>query len=501
MKSIIFFPLLVLISTIVFSQEIKTYSGSYCELCDRNEFKPSKTTYNYYENNNSQRIFHGNFKYSVFESISFYHSYLIEINGQYNNNLANGSWNYKKKVYNPDNKPLFMTINGKKIQYSFPQTIGQGSFENGYRTGNWTIIKSNKGKILENCIANFDKTKFQSNFLFETEEFSVKGNFNESGLMNNEWLVLWKDDETQFKSSLIFRNGILTQCLTKNITNGEIVKQSDNSDFITKFYDNIDESELFSVIDGKNYILEDKRHKIDYVTKDLYFFEDEVPLSYSEDDKEIIGLKYLYMSLNFWILPLISGSEYNNNSIISEIRRGIEKIEYITEKKIVAISEDDLIITANRLNINNLYIENIKSRKIAEQKKIIEEQDRIKAAKEDENRKTNELKANKEKLVLNFDKIFMNNSKIQNIYHNEKIQKKSLYNAFIILKSYYSDIHDVPNNVSVYSKEKLDKSIEYLLTQENIISFFYTDIKPLEKQIKNTDNPEKIIELINSYKK
>lgn len=480
---------LILSSIIVFSQELKTYSGVYCEDCEETQFLKNEATYSYYQNDKLERIFDGNFKYTgidISETRTVEH-YKVTILGQYKNNLQNGLWTYKRTYV--DGKSYYSyNLWGENHILQIPTTDASGKFELGYRVGTWELKTLLNKKVTENYLAHFKKTKFQSDFLFETETFSVKGFFNDEGYLTGDWDITWSLGQIPYRTNLVFVNGIITKSITQNSSTGEIILKTDNSIFEKTFFENLKENQFFSIIDDKIYIQKDKKHKIDTVAKGLYFRSDATPQFYSDQEREKIGLNFLYASLNFWIYPTITKTGYKKGDILAEIRKGIVETEYITERKIVNITEDELLKIAEDIEAKNTFIEKIKEKKRIEEEKQIAEKKRIK----EEERKAKKLKEDINQYDKNSTDIYHNNNKISGSFYGYS-------KHFIAAQETGRNFFNAKLKDDKFSEEQLKTSFEYLKFQNKILSLLGIDTKTLDKQLKKTDDPQTIINLINSY--
>lgn len=476
------------------SQEIKKYSGAYSEIKDRAYFYNGKATYSYIEKDNL-RVYDGNFEYSILEDISsIKHDNKISITGTYENNLATGLWTYKKKLNNTNNETTYY-FSGKKYKIYIPYTQASGNYYNGYRVGEWKLTTIGEKKTKEKIIANFDKLKFISEFLFMTENYSVTGVFSDDGLLNKEWVVKWEIEEVKYKSVIRFNKGVFVKSITQDLSNGEIIKKFDNSEFVNSFFENLERNNFFSVIDNKIYILKYKEHSIN----SSYNLQTS---SVFKDDIKKLDFELLYKSIDFWIYPIVNGYDYNEYNIFSEIRKGIKKINYKIEKEIVNISEDELLKLSDNLKIKNIFVQNIRDKRQQELEKTIAKE---KSIAEKKLRK----EANEKKLIENFIQIDKNKKKIMKLYYYDK-KKKHLFAAIkIVQKEYYYDYGLSPSLAGVsyasysgwikYSDKKLEKSEEYLPIQEKFINLHKIKTKSLEKELKEVTNSKEIIDIINSF--
>ena len=494
---------LLSLSYFLYSQETKKYSGAYCEVCDREYFYNGSATYSYIEDSAYQRVFNGDFKYSVFQEIyGIGKSNKISINGSYKNNLAEGLWSYNMKLYNPKNEPLYLTYGSKKIKLHMPVTTATGNFINGARTGKWELTTVRNSKIEDKFIANFKNQKFVSEFSFSTVNYSVNGMFNDNGLVNGDWNISWNVNNIPYKSVLSFREGILEKSISRNLSSGEILDSFDKSEFMNSFFENLKENIFFSVVDDKIYILKYK----DFFNSNRFNYrliKGEEFYNYNETMKGV-DIELLQQSLTYWTYSNKDRYDYEEYTIFSEIIKGIAFTEYKPERIIVKISEDDLLKLSDSINIQNNYVQSIKDKRqkiiddrIKEEKRIIEEQRKIEKEKQD---KENELENQKNMLRENLFSI--HNNKFRTILDDYKNKgygnKKQLFKSYDIIKDYYMNKYNLGG--SYYSPARLEKSNELVNIFIKICSIYInSDTKSLEKQLKTIDNPEEIITLINNY--
>jgi len=193
-------------------QTIKNYSGKY---------EYGKITYQYYENESFERIYHGSYVYSGERNIGFIGDGYETIKGSFTNNFQNGAWDYSFKSNSNETK---ITI--------------KGSYKDGLMEGNWTktITDLLKKTTSQKIIANFKDGKLVGDFYFSQRSDIIKGKFNENSHYDGRWTVKYSDyDNEPCEIIYDFNDGLLTFVLNRNLASGEIIYKSSEIN-IDKFY-------------------------------------------------------------------------------------------------------------------------------------------------------------------------------------------------------------------------------------------------------------------------
>lgn len=205
MKKIILFIFFVVVINCNYAQKIETYSGRYLK---------GEAKYQYYENENYERIFHGNFKYSA-KDIP-----LITVTGQFKNNLRDGKWKCKEVKFGEIKTTILNYVNG-----------------NIEGTVNIEVVDSTeKGtkKVVEKCIANFKNNRLVGKYYIETSRdilgntYTVNINLNENGLADSVSTIRFTEQGIPYIDVLKFQNGALVHELRRNLSDGEILINEDN---------------------------------------------------------------------------------------------------------------------------------------------------------------------------------------------------------------------------------------------------------------------------------
>ena len=206
------------------SQTLKTYTGNY---------EGGSATYQYYENENRDRIFHGQYQYKERN---------LKINGQFNNNLKDGIWSFE---YYDDNYN-FYAIESKKFI---------GKYDNGRMLGEWNYSyyrkdkKTNKVEESQKMTANFSNNNFAKKYSLKEEnmyhangikKLDIKGQFNKTGLLDSTWVIKYVQNGYDFETYFKYKDGILYGSFSRNLSNGEIIENFDSTSFINQFINNYD---------------------------------------------------------------------------------------------------------------------------------------------------------------------------------------------------------------------------------------------------------------------
>lgn len=343
------------------SQSLKTYSGN---------FSGGTATYQYYENEKFERIFHGSFLFK-------FPDYTIK--GQYKNNLKDGIWTSEHDT-----------------PYEFTKLTG--TFINGKLEENWSYlgyVKNNKTKKLNLCkevnvtfLHNNFTGKYslkQSEFIRydETSKIIIDGYFNNDGLMDSTWTVKYTKDHYDYETFLKYKSGILHNSFSRNLSNGEFEERFDSLNFVTLFQHNYDTLKNISKVNDNYY--SKKIHRDSSVIRTTDQFEFDEPISFNIHDRgsllssrtEAFDLIINYLFYDF----------FDNSLFI------------LTKGNCIVITYPECILS-KRDDYKRILIERENRRKIEEDKRIAEEKDRIKreAAKA--------LRLRFDSLVLNGDKLF-----------------------------------------------------------------------------------------------
>lgn len=236
-----FFLVLIISSinlNISFGQSLKTYNGYQ---------KEGNATYTYYEDEQFNRILHGDFTYN---------GYLFNAKGQFSKGKENGKWTIwatNKAYQDPSGK---FKVN----------TIINGNFINGNFDGLWSysnsmvlwLDKSKKYETSEDkeiSTANFKNNYFigkLSYFANWPNQMNIEGQFTDSGMLDGTWLI----ENKEIKHIIKYLNGVAYWRLSQDKTTGEKLVFYDSTAFVNKFWQNFDSVKNTSIVNGYKYSTE-----------------------------------------------------------------------------------------------------------------------------------------------------------------------------------------------------------------------------------------------------
>jgi hypothetical protein len=213
------------------SQVLKTYSGN---------FERGKATYQYYENEKFDRVFHGSFSYT---------GSIFNMKGLFLNGKKNGAWEFFATNKLTSIAQYNLVVNTKVI----------GNYKNGELNGTWFYSNSNNTNSTSNertiSTANFYKNHFIGKVTYESnfpKKYSVEGQFDESGLKTG----IWKYQKDEIKDEIKFLKGVAYWRLCLNITNGEKILFCDSTLFVKRFWNSYNSLTKISFLNGKLYCLD-----------------------------------------------------------------------------------------------------------------------------------------------------------------------------------------------------------------------------------------------------
>jgi len=213
-------------------QKIKNYNGN---------FKNGKASYQYYENKQMDRIFHGKFSYN---------GELFNVHGYFINGNKNGKW-----IISANNKK-YSNWKGSILL----NTIVEGNYKNGSLDGYWKyknimrFIDMND-KDIETSTASFKnnhfigKVTYYTNFTKSPTLYNVTGQFDDNGFVDDIWIFKQGKERDEIR----FYNGVAYWRLYNNKETGEKKIFCDSTLFVKKFWKNYDPKTKTSTINGKVY--------------------------------------------------------------------------------------------------------------------------------------------------------------------------------------------------------------------------------------------------------
>jgi hypothetical protein len=197
----------IIVGSSAISKNIKVYNGDYT-LSEINAVGTAK--YSFYEDENYQRVYHGDFTLSVGKG-----NFSCVIIGKFKNDMRDGAWTVKGNFGYPQNFDFLITEN----------------YINGQPNGIWTATSKRGEKIIE-----FDKRVLSNGLFIDTWELSsieqkiqMKLKLDKNGFFIESDII--NQGKTQNISKFIAGYEVLT--VTKDVQTGESnVKRVDNENII-----------------------------------------------------------------------------------------------------------------------------------------------------------------------------------------------------------------------------------------------------------------------------
>lgn len=503
MKKTLLIGLLIIIVSISKSQT-KSYNG---------KFEDGNATYQYYENENMDRVINGMFNYN---------GSLYDMKGKFLNGNKNGEWNIYAKNKSFNGLRGSIIINTQII----------GNYKSGALDGSWTYSNSisfkNDDQVdKETSTVSFINNYFVGNSTYEASwpiKYKVTGQYDDFGFMSGTWIYTRGKEKDEIK----FNKGIAYWRLFSDTTNGEKKVFCDSTNFVNKFWLAYDQSTNTSTINGKNYqtdtiLISSERVAINKVIKIAGPWDDSRgynPLSiWQNDNIDVYESGTLSNPLYYFPKGSIKPKAYQ--IVIIECNRSSDCYK-LSEKEIEEIKENqfkEYLVKAD-WSFNTSTYDNaskqisdkataielykkaleIKEDKYAKQQ-IISAQNFIK----DENRKK-ELITEAENLLNEFSE-----NKSTLIKNENLLKKKQLFIAYTTSSNYlYDNLHSNNSNIykcflsqsfekiSLLELEKYNIEIKNVIEFQNkIASLTNEDTKDLEKKLKKLDTAKAILELLN----
>lgn len=229
MKPILYCSIFILFVSSAVGQVQKTYSGRY---------EKGYAVYQYYENENYERILNGNFSYKESE---------LQISGQYRNNLRNGLWKTTTSVSKGWDK------NSQIISEFVSATYINGQLE-----GLCTYKKTNETtkRTLVTAIASFRKNMMVGDYKFESygdkyesdNKFSINYYLTNEGFIDGTLKINYSYNGVEYEDIQKYKTGFLYWALCRNTTNGKVLKKINKQSFVDEFYSNYDTIKKVSII-------------------------------------------------------------------------------------------------------------------------------------------------------------------------------------------------------------------------------------------------------------
>ena len=278
MKKLIAILGALLLSSICFAQQLKTFNGEYdlhsyeVDVLGINPGLLNGTaTYSYYENEDLQRIRSGNFNYTGKLSRNG-GSVTASISGNYSLNNKDGKWSVNQSFEMPEvRQPGRVSTPASSVKLNFA-----GIYKDGLPNGLWTstLSATQKGKAITGTwTLNFSKNVIIGGFQQTTNDGtdnSISGILDNNGYFTGKTIV--KKDGREYQ--LTFNNGLLVSSIGRSIQTGDIFENFKISeDELTIFNQLINEKDStvideipFKIVDGNNYEI-DKLISNEFINK------------------------------------------------------------------------------------------------------------------------------------------------------------------------------------------------------------------------------------------
>ncbi|MGV3630853.1 MAG: hypothetical protein ACO1O6_06595 [Bacteroidota bacterium] len=235
MKKLLFTCLPILAVSFAGAQTLQTYKGV---------FETGTATYQYYENEQSDRIYDGTFSYA---------GNPYTITGKFKQNRRTGKWKTTavNKVYKNEKS---------RIQLN---TTVTGQYKNGSLDSTWTYstaIKTFNPKTKKFApkpektlsTAHFTDNHFVGKITYErgiAAKTVVTGQFNAAGFPDGTWVIKSAKEMEELK----YKDGVLLSRIVKDIATGDKKVNEDFSGFVADFTKNYDAANMFATVNGKMY--------------------------------------------------------------------------------------------------------------------------------------------------------------------------------------------------------------------------------------------------------
>ncbi|MCE3295939.1 MAG: hypothetical protein K0R65_1653 [Crocinitomicaceae bacterium] len=235
MKKLYFTFLTLLTAVCAGAQTLQTYKGV---------FESGTATYQYFENEQSDRIYDGTFNYA---------GNPYTITGKFSKNQRIGKWKIAavNKVYKNEKS---------KVQLN---TTVAGQYKNGSMDSTWTYsnaIKTFNPKTKKFAakpektisVANFADNHFVGKITYEkgvTAKTTVSGQFNSAGFPDGLWTIKSAKEVEELR----YKDGVLLSRIVKDPATGDKKVNEDFNVFVSDFAKNYDAVNMFATINGKMY--------------------------------------------------------------------------------------------------------------------------------------------------------------------------------------------------------------------------------------------------------
>ncbi|MDO5036605.1 MAG: energy transducer TonB [Porphyromonas sp.] len=221
--------LLLLLFSITFLTSVKAQKT----MLYKGRFGGGEAEYNYYENSDGERIYHGAFTFYSSSIISPFWFHTYEAKGNYSHGLKEGRWIYRHLSGTPDETcNSFVDIADWEDFYVVDYKQGEldGNFIYTSRKDKHHIIRTEKLTMSANRICSVhsienDPKSFQ-------KKIEIYGQFDSEGFPHGKWVRIEVSDNI-YRSEQEYQHGFLMSRVMKNESTGDIIfrnKELDISD-------------------------------------------------------------------------------------------------------------------------------------------------------------------------------------------------------------------------------------------------------------------------------
>ena len=235
MKKLTLTFLSLLSLTFAGAQSLQTYKGV---------FETGTATYQYYENEQSDRIYDGTFNYVG-------NPYTVV--GKFSKNQRIGKWKTSalNKVYKNEKSRIQLNT-GVSGQYKNGSMDSTWTYSNAIKTYNPKSKKFAAKPEKTLSTANFADNHFIGKISYEkgtTTKTTVSGQFNANGFPDGLWVMKGSKEVEELR----YKDGILLSRIVKDIATGDKKVNEDYNAFVADFIKNYNASEMFATVNGKMY--------------------------------------------------------------------------------------------------------------------------------------------------------------------------------------------------------------------------------------------------------
>lgn len=222
-------------------------------------FKEGFAEYSYVENQKGQRVFQGKFTYSDTLEIGGRGLSYVMITGNYKDDKKLGPW--------------VATIVNEEGNIKETAT---GPYLEGQKSGYWTHRLTVNDTIVKDITATFNKNVFRAKLSYQynpnwpVEDYkslSITGSFDNKGMLDGEWIIDYTDaSDHQVKEIMRFQHGVMAFHQKKDVGSGVLLQNTDETEFVTAYFANLQFPDSMAVVDGKKYGIKKAKNEHPLIT-------------------------------------------------------------------------------------------------------------------------------------------------------------------------------------------------------------------------------------------